>query len=153
MKKDQPLAPGTHRHETAAPGGDVPKRAGRGTEWNPKNRFERLEYVAEPCDPDPDDVPRPVRTQFFRDDTRSIITRNNSPDIGFETSLNPYRGCEHGCAYCYARPTHEDLGWSAGLDFESRILVKESAPELLRKELSSKSWKPQVLMMSGVTDC
>jgi DNA repair photolyase len=73
--------------------------------------------------------------------------------VGFETSLNPYRGCEHGCIYCYARPTHEYLGFSAGLDFVSKIMVKEDAPELLRKELSSPKWQPQVIFMSGVTDC
>src|SRR4051812_26677988 len=91
-------------------------------------------------------------TQYFRDGTRTIITRNTSPDVGFETSLNPYRGCEHGCIYCYARPTHEYLGFSAGLDFESRIMVKTDAPELLEAELSSPKWKSQVLVMSGVTD-
>src|SRR5213079_3332325 len=92
------------------------------------------------------------QTQYFRDGTKSIITRNTSPDVGFETSLNPYRGCEHGCIYCYARPTHEYLGFSAGLDFESKIMVKMDAPELLRTELESLRWKPQVLVMSGVTD-
>ena len=81
----------------------------------------------------------------------SLITR--VPTAGFEASINPYRGCEHGCIYCYARPTHEFLGFSAGLDFESKIMVKENAPELLRKELSSRKWKPQTLAMSGVTDC
>ena len=80
-----------------------------------------------------DDAERPQRvTEYFRDGTRTIITRNTSPDVGFETSLNPYRGCEHGCIYCYARPTHEYLGFSAGLDFESKIMVKTNAPELLR---------------------
>src|SRR5216684_138300 len=92
-------------------------------------------------------------TRYFRDRSKTIITRNNSPDVGFETSVNPYRGCEHGCIYCYARPTHEYLGFSAGLDFESKIMVKENAPELLRRELSAPSWKPQLLAMSGVTDC
>lgn len=72
--------------------------------------------------------------------------------MGFDASVNPYRGCEHGCAYCYARPTHEYLGFSAGLDFETRILVKERAPELLRAKLASRSWRPQVLALSGVTD-
>ena len=93
-----------------------------------------------------------MRTQFFRDGTKTIIARNNSPDISFETSINPYRGCEHGCAYCFARPTHEYLGFSAGLDFESKIMVKENAAKLLEAELSSPKWKPQTLMMSGVTD-
>jgi DNA repair photolyase len=94
-----------------------------------------------------------TETVYLRDVSRSIITRNDSPDIGFDASVNPYRGCSHGCIYCYARPTHEYLGLSAGLDFESKILVKEDAPELLRKQLSSPRWKPQVLSISGVTDC
>ena len=103
--------------------------------------------------PGPDEQERPLpSTQFFRDGSKTIITRNNSPDVGFETSLNPYRGCEHGCIYCYARPTHEYLGLSAGLDFESKIVVKLDAPELLRAELESPRWRPQVLVMSGVTD-
>ncbi|HEY5600040.1 MAG TPA: PA0069 family radical SAM protein, partial [Candidatus Manganitrophaceae bacterium] len=91
-------------------------------------------------------------TRFLPDASRSVIAYNNSPDVGFEASLNPYRGCEHGCAYCYARPTHEYLGFSSGLDFETRIMVKENAPDLLRKELSSPAWKPRPLAMSGVTD-
>jgi DNA repair photolyase len=90
---------------------------------------------------------------FLRDRTKTIIARNDSPDVGFDASVNPYRGCEHGCIYCFARPTHEYLGFSAGLDFETRIMVKMEAPALLREELSSKKWKPQVLAMSGVTDC
>jgi DNA repair photolyase len=90
---------------------------------------------------------------YLRDVSRSIIARNDSPDIGFDASINPYRGCSHGCIYCYARPTHEYLGFSAGLDFESKVLVKEDAPDLLRRQLSSPRWKPQVLSISGVTDC
>ena len=93
------------------------------------------------------------RTRFFRDATQTVITYNDSPDVGFNASVNPYRGCEHGCIYCYARPFHEYLGFSAGLDFETRIMVKEKAPELLRQELASRKWKPQVIAMSGVTDC
>ena len=92
------------------------------------------------------------RTQFLRDNTATVIATNNSPDIPFEASINPYRGCEHGYIYCYARPTHEYLGFSAGLDFESKILVKYDAPELLRKELNSKKWVPKSLSISGVTD-
>jgi DNA repair photolyase len=109
-----------------------------------------LAYDPEPEGVDPEG-PAP-ETQFFKDPSRSLITVNDSPDVGFEASVNPYRGCEHGCIYCYARPTHEYLGFSAGLDFETKILVKEDAPELLRRELSSRRWKPQVLAISGVTD-
>jgi DNA repair photolyase len=129
---------------------------GRGASWSPANRFEKLHVDLN--DLDVVDVPhgaeeRPRRaTQYFLDGTKSIITRNNSPDVGFETSLNPYRGCEHGCIYCYARPTHEYLGFSAGLDFESKIMVKRNAPDLLRAELESPRWQPQTLVMSGVTD-
>ena len=92
------------------------------------------------------------KTIFYKDTSKSFITYNDSPDIGYDASVNPYRGCEHGCAYCYARPTHEYLGFSAGLDFETKIMVKVDAPELLRKELSSKNWKPQIVGFSGVTD-
>jgi len=129
---------------------------GRGAPWSPANRFEKLhvdltDVDVVDVDLSQEERPRPV-TQYFRDGSRSIITRNNSPDVGFETSVNPYRGCEHGCIYCYARPTHEYLGFSAGLDFESKIVVKMNAAELLRAELESPRWKPQTLVMSGVTD-
>jgi len=123
---------------------------GRGTADNPPNRFERLAYLPILESPDEDDTA--IKTQYLRDASRSVITFNDSPDVGFNASINPYRGCEHGCIYCYARPYHEYLGFSAGLDFETKILVKEDAPELLRAELSSRKWKPQVLAISGVTD-
>ena len=108
--------------------------------------FERDE------DWNPEEDPLP-QTQFLKDTTQSIIAYNDSPDIGFRASINPYRGCEHGCIYCYARPFHEYLGFSSGLDFETKIMVKENAPELLRQELASKKWEPQVIAMSVVTDC
>ena len=120
---------------------------GRGTAHNPPNRFVPIAY-----EPDPEEQETRVRTQLFRDAGRSIITTNASPDIPFEASLNPYRGCEHGCAYCYARPFHEYLGLSAGLDFETKLFVKEDAPELLRRELASPRWQPKLLVLSGVTD-
>jgi DNA repair photolyase len=124
---------------------------GRGATLNPANRFELLHY--EPDDScEGRDSRTTIRTQYLRDDSQSVISYNDSPDLDFDASLNPYRGCEHGCAYCYARPTHEYLGLSAGLDFESRILVKPRAPELLRTELMRPSWKPQCLVLSGVTD-
>ena len=123
---------------------------GRGTPENPPNRFEKLSYQPDPESNDPEESS--TKTQFLKDSSRSLITYNDSPDVGFEASINPYRGCEHGCIYCYARPTHEYLGFSAGLDFETKILVKEDAPELLRKELASRRWKPKILAISGVTD-
>lgn len=127
------------------------KIRGRGVTSNPTNRFattssERFEDYDASEDPSP-------RTQFIADASASLITYNDSPDIPFNASLNVYRGCEHGCAYCYARPYHEYLGYSPGLDFETKIVVKYNAPELLRQELASPKWKPQVLAMSGVTDC
>jgi DNA repair photolyase len=152
----------------APPGAPAPR--GRGAVQNPANRFERLrvevdaEVQAEAGDvataegaaaqPDPPAAAPAARceTEYLRDTSRSLITHNDSPDVGFSVSLNPYRGCEHGCIYCYARPTHEYLGFSAGLDFESRILVKEEAPRLLRRELAAPGWQPQTLVMSGVTD-
>jgi DNA repair photolyase len=135
----------------------MPALHGRGASWSPANRFEKLhvdfgDVDLVQVDPNDEEVQPRRETQFFRDGTKTIIARNQSPDVGFETSVNPYRGCEHGCIYCFARPTHEYLGLSAGLDFESKIMVKTDAPRLLEKELSSPKWKPQVLVMSGVTD-
>jgi DNA repair photolyase len=124
---------------------------GRGAAFNPPNRFERI-LLERDADWDPEADPLP-RTTFLRDRSQTIISYNSSPDIPFSASLNAYRGCEHGCAYCYARPFHEYLGFSAGLDFETKIIVKEDAPELLRSELASPKWKVQELAMSGVTDC
>ena len=123
---------------------------GRGAAANPTSRFARLSYNRDEAWTNEDD-PAPT-TQFLKDTSRSIIAQNDSPDVGFDTSVNPYRGCEHGCAYCYARPTHEYLGFSAGLDFETRIVVKEDAPALLRQALASPRWTPRVVAMSGVTD-
>ena len=122
---------------------------GRGASWNPQNRFETLEYIRDEEAPRDDGMPRTV---YLRDPTRTLIATNDSPDVGFEASINPYRGCEHGCIYCFARPTHEYLGLSAGLDFETKIFVKEDAPELLREELNAKSWQPKTIAISGVTD-
>lgn len=125
---------------------------GRGAAGNPKNRFETLERVPDPIDAQDAEQPLPL-TQFLPDASKSVISTNTSPDVGFDASINPYRGCEHGCAYCYARPTHEYLGFSAGLDFETKIMVKHDAPELLRRDLSKRSWTPRLIAMSGVTDC
>jgi DNA repair photolyase len=123
----------------------------RGALVNPANRFEKISIER---DEEVSDEDYPViKTEFFKDTSKSIISTNDSPDLGFEASLNPYRGCEHGCVYCYARPTHEYFGLSSGWDFESKIFVKTEAASLLRRELSSPKWKPKVIVMSGVTDC
>ena len=132
----------------------LPVLHGRGAAENPKNRFETLAFEPDPESLVDDDGEAILpRTVFLRDSTREILARNNSPDVGFEVSINPYRGCEHGCVYCFARPFHEYLGFSAGLDFETKILVKPDAPALLRKALMSPRWKPQTIAISGVTDC
>lgn len=126
------------------------KAHGRGAFSNSTGRFDELKIELDPTDPS-DEIS--IRTQFFRDSSRSIVTENDSPDIPFRYSMNFYRGCEHGCSYCYARPTHEYLGLSAGLDFESKIFVKENAPALLRERLMSPRWIPECIHVSGVTDC
>jgi DNA repair photolyase len=126
----------------------APRR--RGALGNPPPRFERLAVVPDPDAEAPD--PDLTATEYYRDASRSVISRNDSPDVPFEVSVNPYRGCEHGCIYCYARPTHEYFGLSAGLDFETRIFVKEDAPARLAAEIARPSWTPQVLVLSGVTD-
>src|SRR3954470_21397064 len=128
-----------------------PAVPGRGAGINPPNRFERLHLEADPDCP-PEERPNP-RTQFYFDSSESLLTKNESPDVGFMYGLNCYRGCEHGCAYCFARPYHEYLGFSSGLDFETKIMVKLRGPELLRQELSRPRWQPQPIAMSGATDC
>lgn len=120
---------------------------GRGTGELAKGRFESAQAVYA------QEEAAQVETQIFIDSSRSILSFNDSPDVGLTASLNPYRGCEHGCIYCYARPTHEYLGLSAGLDFETKIFAKREAASLLRAALMKKSWTPQVVAMSGVTDC
>ena len=128
---------------------------GRGSVGNTDNRFEKHRLREEAYDGEQfaeEEKPR-LTTELIRDSSRSVVTENDSPDIPFRYSVNPFRGCEHGCAYCYARPTHEYLGYSAGLDFESKILVKEEAPALLRQKLMSRSWKGESITFSGNTDC
>jgi DNA repair photolyase len=92
-------------------------------------------------------------TVYLDDQSQSIVATNDSPDVGFNYSVNPYRGCAHGCSYCFARPGHEYLGMSAGLDFETKIMVKRRAPEMFRAFLARPQWKPETIMFSGVTDC
>lgn len=123
---------------------------GRGSSDNPENRFLG-EYIDYDLDEETGQKPS-AKTKLITDHTKNILSANDSPDIPFDYSLNPYRGCEHGCIYCYARPTHEFLGFSAGLDFESKIMVKYDAAKKLREKLNSGNWKPEVVIMSGVTD-
>ncbi len=133
------------------------KIKGRGTQFNLPNRFEEIHIddsvndneVCYELSPEEKKIP----TVFYNDYSKTILVKNNSPDLGLGYSINPYRGCEHGCIYCYARPTHEYLGFSAGLDFETKIMVKRDAPKLLEVEFSKKSWEPQSVFFSGNTDC
>lgn len=123
-------------------------KKGRGTSVNTSNRFERYTYEELP-----EEVEKALKTQFIEVAPKSIVNKVNSPDVGMEYSLNPYQGCEHGCTYCYARPTHEYWGYSAGVDFEQTILVKKNAPDLLRKTFEKKSWEVKPIVLSGNTDC
>jgi len=133
----------------------LPVISGRGSQINPIGRFTRLEFERDPqaIEEQLDELPTKVQTEYYIDDAQSIISENDSPDIPFRYSLNPYRGCEHGCSYCYARPTHEYLDLNAGLDFETRIFVKQKAPQLFRDWLCRKGYEPTTVMFSGVTDC
>ena len=135
---------------------EVPIAAGRGSNLRPLSRFESTQKVLalDVVDLDAEDVEilRHPATEFVPDRSRSVVTENDSPDVGFRFSLNPYRGCEHGCSYCYARPTHEYLGYDAGLGFETKIVVKHDAPRLFRAFLARDSWRPEPIALSGVTD-
>lgn len=130
---------------------------GRGTSAAPPNRFEAtrtdVDWEQLVVDDELLTEPRKAATEFLPDSSESIIVENHSPDIPFRFGVNAYRGCEHGCAYCYARPYHEYLGMNAGLDFETKILVKYDAVKLFRRELNRPSWRGEWLHMSGVTDC
>ncbi|GAN80687.1 PA0069 family radical SAM protein [Acidocella aminolytica] len=140
----------SHVHIKQAAGSGVLK--GRGTALNPANRFEAARQEAFDDGWAQEDAADKPQTTLIRDSTRSIIARNDSPDLSFETSVNPYRGCEHGCIYCFARPSHAYLGFSAGLDFETRIVFKPEAPRLLEKELSRPGHKPDVIVLGSNTD-
>ena len=137
-----------------------PLHKGRGALSNESSRFDGERRIRTtdgweappPAEPSEDDELPPLRTTLTRDATRTIIARNNSPDIGFDRSINPYRGCEHGCVYCFARPTHAYLGLSPGLDFETRILFKPEAATLLRNELAAPKYKCDVIAMGTNTD-
>ena len=124
---------------------------GRGALTNRTNRFESLTVKTDPEFIHDEQVPRPV-TQLIEDHSKSIVSFNDSPDIPFEQSINPYRGCEHGCVYCYARPTHAYLGLSPGLDFETKILIKPNAPELLKRYLSKNKYSCRPIAFGTNTD-
>ena len=131
---------------------DRERRRGRGSLSNATGRYEPLARVAfDDGWQGLEDLP-PFKTTVTADTTRKIITRNDSPDISFDRSINPYRGCEHGCVYCFARPTHAYLGLSPGLDFESKLFMKPNAPELLERELSAPGYVPKVIAIGTNTD-
>ena len=139
---------GAEAAERLAP---APSRRGRGAPSNVSGRFETQRREALDDGWTPEEAP-PLRTQVTPERAKTILTRNDSPDISFDRSINPYRGCEHGCAYCFARPTHTYMGLSAGLDFESRLFVKENAAELLEKELAAPRYRPAVVALGANTD-
>jgi len=126
---------------------------GRGAQSNPQIRFETLLREVFDDDWNSGEAGGKTPTQYFLDSSKTILSKNESPDLGFTYGLNPYRGCEHGCVYCYARPTHEYLGFSSGLDFETKIMVKKDAAALLENEFRKKTWTPDIVMLSGNVDC
>ena len=126
---------------------------GRGAQFNPKNRFLKNEIVKEHVEGIDDWIEPNVGTQYLEDNSKGIVNKVDSPDVGMWYSMNPYQGCEHGCTYCYARNVHEYWGYSAGLDFERKIIVKKNAPELLRKFLMNPKWECLPISLSGNTDC
>lgn len=126
---------------------------GRGAQYNPLNPYLKQEYVAEHIEGLDEPMLSDSKTKFFTENPKTIVNKIDSPDLGMGYSLNPYQGCEHGCVYCYARNSHQYWGYGAGLDFERKIIVKENAPDLLAKQLESKSWQVMPIMLSGNTDC
>lgn len=126
---------------------------GRGAQSNPTNRFDVQAYDISHPEAIDDWEKETLQTQFFQENGKTILNKVDSPDIPLAYSLNPYQGCEHGCVYCYARNSHEYWGFSAGMDFEQKIVIKKRAPELLRELFSSKKWRPTAISLSGNTDC
>ncbi|HXB39986.1 MAG TPA: PA0069 family radical SAM protein [Bacteroidia bacterium] len=126
---------------------------GRGAQVNTQNRFFKHAYSTEHIEGIDEEFLKEEKTEYITTFPKTIINKVNSEDIGLAYSLNPYQGCEHGCIYCYARNTHEYWGYSAGIDFEQKIIIKQNVPEILEKHFSSKNWKPMPIMLSGNTDC
>ncbi|MEO6301941.1 MAG: radical SAM protein, partial [Bacteroidia bacterium] len=126
---------------------------GRGAQVNPNNKFNKIQYAQDHVEGLDEDFLQKEKTEVIYTYPKTIINKVESEDVGAGYSLNPYQGCEHGCIYCYARNTHEYWGFSAGLDFERKIIVKKNTVELLEKTFSNKKWKPAPIMLSGNTDC
>jgi len=126
---------------------------GRGAQYNPASKYLKQEYVTEHIEGLDEPILSNTKTEFLAEHPKTIINQINSPDLGLGYSLNPYQGCEHGCIYCYARNSHQYWGYSAGLDFERKIIVKENAPEVLVQQLESKNWQVMPMMLAGNTDC
>ncbi len=126
---------------------------GRGAQIKSENRFLKSHYVTDHIEGLDEPLLENPKTQIFHESPKKILNRVDSPDLGFGYSMNPYQGCEHGCIYCYARNTHEYYGFSAGLDFESKIIVKQNAARLLEQELAKPTWNAVPIMLSGNTDC
>jgi DNA repair photolyase len=126
---------------------------GRGSQIKPQSRFLAKSYVTEHIEGLDEPLLEHPATQIFLEHPKKIVNKVNSPDLGMAYSMNPYQGCEHGCVYCYARNTHEYYGFSAGLDFESKIIVKPNAPRILEQQLLHEQWQPAPIMLSGNTDC
>jgi DNA repair photolyase len=126
---------------------------GRGAQIKSENRFLKAQYVTDHIEGLDEPLLENPKTQIFHETAKKILNRVDSPDLGFGYSMNPYQGCEHGCIYCYARNTHEYYGFSAGLDFESKIIVKKNAARLLEQELVKPNWNAVPIMLSGNTDC
>ncbi len=151
LRRPPALLPSTPAGDLGS-GVDRERRRGRGSLSNASGRFEPLARIAfDDGWQGPDDLP-PLKTTVTADAARKIIARNDSPDISFDRSINPYRGCEHGCVYCYARPSHAYLGLSPGLDFETRLFMKPNAPELLERELSAPGYEPKMIALGSNTD-
>jgi DNA repair photolyase len=142
----------SHSDATGEGGGDHYKK-GRGAQFNPKNRFLKNDRVKEQIESIDDWTEPNVNTQYLEDNAKGLVNKVDSPDVGMWYSMNPYQGCEHGCIYCYARNSHEYWGYSAGLDFERKIIVKKNAPALLRKFLRTPGWQCVPISLSGNTDC
>jgi DNA repair photolyase len=152
LKRPSAPVPSTPAGDFIGTGVDRERRRGRGTVSNASGRYEPIARIAfDDGWQSLEDLP-PFKTIVSVDSTRKIITRNESPDISFDRSINPYRGCEHGCVYCFARPTHAYLGLSPGLDFESKLFVKPDAPILLERELSAPDYTPRTIAIGTNTD-